>query len=405
MAELSISSAIGARLLLGLFFFARACAAPAQEIPEKGAPGTLDVATWNIREFGDPTSGPPDAQQLANVAHVMLESEIDLWAIQEIDAPGIFDSLLKALGPDWDGIQDQASTNLRTAFIFKEDVIRPRQARPILEAYDYEFAGRPPLQMEAAVTVGDQTREITFITLHMKAFNDAQAYERRVEAARRLKDHIDHTALADEAVIVLGDFNDHLTGSIRTGWPSPFAPFIEDSTQYRFATSTLEEKGLGTYCFDASCSSSSLIDHILISDELFSFTAGFEAQRFDELLRLLPSYRSTTSDHLPAIFRFSFTSTVSAGRPPASALEQISVYPIPFGDELVVEYDASAPGDVRAALYDLLGREVARLERSMSNAGTVLLRFRLQALEGGAYLLRLATGGGEVSRIVIRAGE
>ena len=59
------------------------------------------------------------------------------------------------------------------------------------------------------MTIGGETERVHFVVLHAKATtssNPADDYFRRLGDARQLKDFLD-ASYADEAVIVLGDFN------------------------------------------------------------------------------------------------------------------------------------------------------------------------------------------------------
>ena len=375
----------------------------AQTIPAKGTEATLDVATWNIEWFGHASNGPSDdAGQIANVKAVIEQADIDLWGVQEIADPQDFEALLDALGDGYDGVLATQSGTLRIGFIYKTDVFSNIVFQHILTTASFAFAGRLPLQMAADVTFGNTTRRLTFIVLHMKAFSDQASYNRRVDAAQRLKEHIENTQLDQEPVIILGDFNDELTQSIHAGQPSPYDDFLQDTNNYFFPSLRLEEAGLGTFCGNnTACSTASTIDHILVTDELVSFYETDSADRFDELLQAIPSYVFSTSDHLPVFARFFGISTaVEAGDAPEAVAVQ-PAYPNPFFQSTTLTYTLPRAAEVRVEVFDVLGRRVQILADGFRNAGVHRMTFEAGDLPSGLYLIRFSAGGViDVQRVV-----
>lgn len=68
-------------------------------------------------------------------------------------------------------------------------------------------------------------------------------------------------------------------------------------------------------------------------------------------------------------------------------------YPNPARERTDVRYTIAAPAQVHLALYDVLGREVATLDRGLRGAGTYTAEAETGALPAGVYVLRLAAGG------------
>ncbi len=373
------------------------------QIPAKGTAATLDVATWNIEWFGSANNGPSnDAQQLANVEAVIEQAGIDLWAVQEIADVDDWEFLLNALD-GYEGALATVSSGLRMGFLYDPGVIRVRRVRHILDDFSFAFAGRPPLQLDAEVTLPDTSLDVTFIVLHMKAFDDLASYNRRVDAAQALKNRIDFL-LTSEPVVVLGDFNDELLRSISAGRTSPYAPFLEDATGYFFPSLALEEAGEATFCGNSTaCSGSSTIDHILITDELFGAYLPDSADRFEELLTEVPGYVSTTSDHLPVFARFAFaTPTAAEATEFPGAVSGLSIYPNPIREAATLTFTLAHPGPVHLAAYDLLGRRVATLADGFFLPGLHKVFFAADELPAGAYFLRLEAEGQAVTRGMVR---
>jgi hypothetical protein len=83
---------------------------------------------------------------------------------------------------------------------------------------------------------------------------------------------------------------------------------------------------------------------------------------------------------------------VPAGAPAGPAL--LRAAPNPFADRTAIRFTLPTAGTVRLAVYDGLGREVARLVDGAMEAGEHAVAFKAGALPAGVYLVRLATGGG-----------
>lgn len=373
-----------------------------QTVPSKGTAATLDVATWNIEWFGASNGPSNDALQLANVRAVIEQADIDLWAVQEIADPEDFNVLLSELGTGFAGVLATESSQQRIGFIYKTDVIQNVVAGHILTQFDEAFATRPPLQLEADVVLPDTTVRMTFITVHMKAFGDLASYNRRVEASNRIKNHIDFLRPGDP-IVVLGDMNDELGRSIAPGRTSPYQNFLDDTANYAFLTLSLDQQNIGTYCSNPTCSSGSTLDHILITDELFSAYEASSSARFDELLNNITGYTATTSDHLPVIARFNFavgTSVETETVPTSLTVEP--AYPNPFRTATALTYTLSRSGPVDVAVFDLLGRRVATLAEGIRPAGRHRAVWEAATLPPGLYLLRLTTAEAVHTQRVVR---
>ncbi len=382
--------------------------AKAQQIPAVGTDITLDVATWNIEWFGSDSNGPSDDdRQIANVRAVIEQAGIDLWGLQEIADPADFNALLDALGDGYDGVLATESGRQRIGFLYNTEIFSNVVIQHILSSFAVgsgnPFAGRAPFQLEADVTLVGETWRLTFIVLHMKCCSDASSYNRRVEASQRLKNNLDILRPFDP-IIILGDFNDELTGSIRSGQPSPYDNFLQDDARYFFPSLSIEQSGFGTFCGNsAACSGGSTIDHILVTDELIALYQTDSAARFDELLSGLSNYVLSTSDHLPVFARFGFPiarSTEDAAVPEAVVLEP--AYPNPVRHRATLAYTLPRPATVRLDVFDALGRRIQTLVDGFVNTGTHRATFEAAHLPPGVYTLRLSAGTFVATQRVVR---
>jgi hypothetical protein len=64
-------------------------------------------------------------------------------------------------------------------------------------------------------------------------------------------------------------------------------------------------------------------------------------------------------------------------------------YPNPFNQGTVIKYELPSPGIVSLKIYDILGREVAKLVDEFQNEGEYSVGFNLSSLASGVYIYRL----------------
>lgn len=296
-------------------------------VPPKGASSTLDIGEWNIEWFGSTANGPTnEALQLSNVGDVIRGADLDLWVLEEVVSTTQFNQLKTNL-PGYDGFLSNdarvtsggsfyTSTEQKLGILYKSSVVTVQSARLILTANDFDFAGRPPLEVTLTATVDGKTQSLTVIVVHAKAVDDTASYDRRLNASIALKSYLDSTHPSDR-VIVAGDFNDDVDTSITVGRPSPYKNFVDDVSRYSFPTKVFSAAGQGT-----TMSYPDAIDHHLLTNELAAlFLAGsaeiFRADQF------VPNYGSTTTDHLPTITRYSLGGTLPPSGPAKIVINEI----------------------------------------------------------------------------------
>ena len=277
-------------------------------IPAQGTAATFDLATWNLLNFGSAGLGPQDETlQLARIRDVILGTDADLWGVQEVTSANAFTSLLSHL-PGYAGLLANDSSvvggsgsygggEIKVGLIFKTSVVEVSGARIILSELNHEFAGRPPLEARVRLNHGGVANPAVVIVLHAKADQQVASWERRAAAAAGLKEYLD-SELADDIVLIPGDWNDDLDESITSGRDTPYRPFLDSAPDWVFPTAELTAEGATSILgYD------DVIDHILASDEIMPWYEVGSAlvHRVDEHI---PDYRDTTSDHLPVLVRF-----------------------------------------------------------------------------------------------------
>ncbi|WP_437520254.1 lamin tail domain-containing protein [Sorangium sp. So ce726] len=283
-------------------------------IPAKGTATTLDICSWNIEWFGDAANGPSnETQQLNNVRDVISGADMDIWGVEEVVSATQFNSLLAQLsgytgflandpsvvnGPAY--YSDFSNAEQKVGLIYKSSMVTITSRKVILTANDYDFGGRPPLEVGMNVTLNGSTQSIIVIVQHAKCCSDSTSHQRRTNASNALKAYLDAT-YPTQKVWVLGDFNDDLDTSITPGSPSPYANFVADSADYTFPSKVLTDAGIST-----TAGYPDAIDHHLTTNEAYAtYVAGsVEAYRVDSYI---PSYSTTTTDHFPVLSRYTWS--------------------------------------------------------------------------------------------------
>jgi endonuclease/exonuclease/phosphatase family metal-dependent hydrolase len=224
----------------------------AQVVPAKGSGSTLDIASWNIEWFGDTANGPTnESLQLQNARAVIAGADMDIWGVAEIVSLAQWNSL-KAQLPGYAGFIAKepnvingaafysgfSNTEQNVGILYKTSVATVTDARVILTANDFDFSGRPPLQVTLRVMINGRIENVVVIILHAKCCSDSASWTRRRNAANALKSYLDAN-FPTQKVWVIGDFNDDVDASITPGSPSPYANFVNDAARYRFPTKAL----------------------------------------------------------------------------------------------------------------------------------------------------------------------
>lgn len=280
-------------------------------VPAKGGATTLDFATWNIEWFGDAANGPTnEALQQSNVRDVIAGADMDIWGLEEVVSNSAFDNMEAQL-PGYSGFlaneslvvngpqyySDFGNTEQKVGILYKTSVATLLGAKIILTANDYDFAGRPPMEVTLRTTVNGTTEDIVVIVLHNKCCTDGASYTRRQNASNALKAYLDAT-YPTQKVFVIGDWNDDVDTSISAGNPSPFRNFVDSPATYRFETKVLSDAGIAS-----TVSYPDMIDHHLVTNEgdAVYLANSAEVYRVDAYIA---NYGTTTSDHYPVLSRY-----------------------------------------------------------------------------------------------------
>jgi hypothetical protein len=298
------------------------CANPLVANPVTFDANTLDVVAWNIEHFGAAGLGPADdALQVIKARDVILALDADVYALVEITNDNLF---INSLLPQLPGYAVEVSPYTsggggaqKLLFLYKTSVVTKVSAQglninavangdvtdaiyPTGNKNQLWASGRFPYMMTADVNVNGSKERVNFVVLHAKAFNDNINFQRREFDAKTLHDSLSFY-MPNEKIIIMGDHNDDMDVSISIPDPSPYNVFLNDVANYSYPTKGLSLSGKRTTVgFD------NVIDHIGITNELFSAYMPNSENVHYEFYINDPTYDDTTSDHFPVSTRFAF---------------------------------------------------------------------------------------------------
>lgn len=290
-----------------LFFILTACGKnealtpPITEIPgiAFGTNNTLDVVTWNLKEF------PYSPNTINYLKELIPQMNVDVIAFQEIMDQASFYALANQL-PNYSAYVYNATSSYRLAYLYDIRTVTVNAQYTIFNNDSNPFP-RPPYVLE--ITHGN--KDYVLINNHFKALGDnfideSNSYDEEVRrrlASQKLDYYISNN-FSDDRVIVLGDLNDQIQEPEST---NVFMAFLLKPAEYLFTTmSTALNPTYNTVSYP---SYNSIIDHILITNELFDDyeSAGSicRAILIDSAVGGLTTYYNHISDHRPVGIRLS----------------------------------------------------------------------------------------------------
>ncbi len=273
----------------------------------KGQNTEFKITTWNVEWLSCNQNGPTDENlQINNAAKVIKALNTDIVAMQEIGTSSSYatiDTLVKRLGNEWAGSivawsADNCDQN--QAIVYRKSKVQLVSASLMTNAgSSYNWSGgRFPVIYNLNLVAGTSIIPVALINIHAKAMGDETSYSRRKAASENLKALLDGSTYNTKNVILLGDYNDYLTGTqCKSCSPavSPYNNFVLDTENYKGLTGSLWDPGYN----------SPVIDNIIISNELFSNYTN-NVLRETTAAQTVSSFTSTTSDHYPVSAVFSF---------------------------------------------------------------------------------------------------
>ena len=263
-----------------------------------GTLNTLDIVTWNLKTF-------PEGTDLASLKQMISALNAEVIAFQEIMDYNAFMDLAAEI-PYYSACVYSATDSYRLAYMYDTRSVTVNNQYSILENDSNPFP-RPPYILD----ITWNNNNYILINNHFKAYGDNYIDEndswdeemRRRLACQKLENYIS-TTLQDKKVIVLGDLNDQIA---EPDDYNVFLSFLHKPEEYYFADMPIALSP--TYSTVSYPSSLSHIDHILITNELFSdFENGGSYCRTilaENWMLSWNTYSSTISDHRPVGIRIS----------------------------------------------------------------------------------------------------
>lgn len=251
---------------------------------------SLEILTWNLEQF-------PKDEMTAEILKEVIETyNADVIAVQEIRNLDAFNDLIAALD-GWDGVATQYNgSNLMLGYLYKTTEVTVNGSATELyeedtDANNTAFTSyRRPLMLSVTHNVtGLQTY---LINIHLKCCDGSE--DRRRAATDLIKSYID-TELPSDNVVVLGDYNDEIVDG-----DNVFQAFIDDADNYVFTTMEIAQGANTEWSFP---NWPSMIDHILITNELFEYELESAVLTLDRCFDDFDQYDEKLSDHRPVYIR------------------------------------------------------------------------------------------------------
>ena len=254
-----------------------------------GTESTLDIITWNIKQF------PKNNLTVSYLAKLIDSMNVDIIAMQEIwgdGASGSFENLKTKLD-GWDGSRKSSGLT----YLYKTELT----INSLTEINELNEIIRKPYLL--SLTWGGQN--IYVINNHFKAFSGAENEAERKIASEKIENYINEY-LEDLNVIVLGDLNDELNDEESV---NVFQNFIIDSTNYKFVDMDIAYSSSSNWSYP---SWPSHLDHILITNEIFdefdNEGSSVQTIRLEEYFdNGWTEYENYISDHRPVGLRLKFS--------------------------------------------------------------------------------------------------
>lgn len=287
-----------------------------------GGDDRLEIVTWNIEQF--PKSRTRTKKY---VKAIVEELSADIYCLQEIQDESQFRELLSSM-EDYDYVLAEYSYMISLAVVYRPEHVTVNSQEELWHdtAYNndgdddirnnaqYQFASRPPLNVDLTWTDGKRSKDITLINIHMKCCGNGRIDERtddeefRRRAAGLLLREFVRENLPDSDVIIAGDWNDAIDEPEPT---NVFWSLTADSADFRFVDWEIATGSEDFWSWPGWESSYPAIhfDHILISNELFneyeSDDSKVETLRIEDYLDGgATEYNAYISDHRPVVWTF-----------------------------------------------------------------------------------------------------
>ncbi len=267
-----------------------ACPGPAEPggTPDAGSAAPIEVpvhvATWNLKQFPAETDSP------ARFAEAISALDVDVLAVQEVEDPAGFESLLDAL-PGYEGVlgaPQAGATPIRVGLLWRTAEIRRVESAELFGSN--ALFPRPALRADFEV-VGNGA-QFAVINVHLKAGIQSADEQQRIDSAKALVEELVRIEdSGEDEVLLVGDFNEAF-GDARA--PEFFGAF-EGDNGHKVLTRALEKSGAVTFL-----PAGIVLDHMVASP-------GFD-EELREAEPTVVTAPGSLSDHHPVRLELTFSS-------------------------------------------------------------------------------------------------
>ena len=270
-----------------------------------GTDSTFEVVSWNIEWF------PKNGQVTADSVKTIIQSlAADVYALQEIDDTTLLKQVVSTI-PGY-ACHFKFSHYGGLAYVYNTNTVQVNAKYEIYTSQPYwNVFPRSPQVLELTFN----NEDYVIIDNHLKCcgdgvldLNDTSDEEnRRLRAVNLLKTYID-SIFSNDKVIVVGDWNDILTDPTSN---NVFNSFLNDS-DYLFVDFPIALGSSANFSFPTWPSH---LDHILISDELFTDFSKPNSElsciRIDDYMSSWSAYDYNISDHRPVGLKLQIDALIS----------------------------------------------------------------------------------------------
>jgi trimeric autotransporter adhesin len=267
------------------------------------------IVSWNVLWMGDADNCNCDpALQQNNISTFLKELQPGICLLQEVVKENEIPTIAAAMGnnfksvtsnfgsfadntndPDYAECQklsyiyDSNLLNLKYSYAFSKSV-----NQNIYDTDYYFSSGRYPFV--ASFTMKTNNTPIDFFNIHAKAGTNNSDFQRRLLAAGIMRDS-NTIFYQNTPLLIMGDYNDLLEGSISSNSFSPYS-FMQNASMKGISLPS-KYPNLRSYAWNPG-----IIDNICANTSAMkNFTGAFTV--FQEIESAIEDYRYTTSDHYP----------------------------------------------------------------------------------------------------------
>ncbi len=367
---------------------------------------TLRVYNWNMRWFGDPSSCNCDTNEARlNATRIMKDIKADMYCLEEVVNPNQIAAITSALGSNYQYIVSpfcsfatstssaSYATGQKLAYIYNTDKIENLGTFGLLAStypsdtstnsgYYCFSSGRFPFIMKAKLKLNNGLSDtIIFSNIHAKAISDVTSYNRRTCGAVKMTDSL-NALFPGKKMIVLGDYNDYLEGSVVSGMTaSPYQYMLD----HGFAGITLPSLYPNQTTFVGG--TNTLFDNIACTPDLMALYPDSSCFIFSEVEKYITDYGTTTSDHIPVVsyFKFDFPNRIH------DVTKKNSIFTInnPSSNTLQLLLNEIGNAPCILHVFDMAGHAVFAGETNAQSKETIVA---LPFLQDGIYFVELSNG-------------